>query len=245
MPFRVAAAAATGPKLIRMLRHIADDAAVEVCVQLDHAKDEALIRRGIEAGADSVLADGSHLPPAANAGFVRKVREFAAPLGVMVEAELGSVPGAEDRATAQGADTAGKTDPATVRPFLAASGAQLLACGAGNVHGRYRGVPALDWRLLAAVRDQAGPVPLVLHGASGLPEADLRAAPAAGIGKVNLNTELRTAMLLTIDREIAGCRAAGEDMLTLSGAVADAAAGVARDVLSLLAVSPKPNGKPG
>ncbi|WP_306999616.1 class II fructose-bisphosphate aldolase [Amycolatopsis thermophila] len=147
---------ATGPKLIRTLRHIVDDAAVEVCVRLDHAKDEALIRRAIEAGADSVLADGSHLPPTANAEFVRQVREFAAPLGVVVEAELGSVPGDEARAAAPETATAGKTDPATARPFLNASGAQLLACGVGNVHDKYSGVPALDWPRPAAVPEQAG-----------------------------------------------------------------------------------------
>lgn len=65
------ATAASGPKLIATLRHIADDSAVPVCVQLDHAKDEAVIRRGIDAGADAVLADGSHLPPEDNAAFVR------------------------------------------------------------------------------------------------------------------------------------------------------------------------------
>ncbi|GAB3561482.1 class II fructose-bisphosphate aldolase [Amycolatopsis endophytica] len=229
------ATAASGPKLIATLRHIADDSAVPVCVQLDHAKDEAVIRRGIDAGADAVLADGSHLPPEDNAAFVRRVRQFARPAGVVVEAELGSVPGAEDQAGAHSADMAGKTDPATVSPFLTASGAQLLACGVGNVHGLYRGEPALDWRLLAAIRAQAGDVPLVLHGASGLAETDLRAAASAGVGKVNVNTELRTAMLDAIERNIAACRSAGEDMLTLAGATASAADEVARHLLSVMA----------
>lgn len=227
------AATGSGPRLIRTLRRIADDAAVEVCVQLDHAKDEDLIRRGIDAGADSVLADGSHLPPEENAAFVRRVRAFADPAGVVVETELGSVPGAEDRAEVVTAT--GKTDPATVRPFLDASGAQLLACGVGNVHGRYRGAPELDWPLLAAIREQARGVPLVLHGASGLPVTDLAAAPAAGVGKVNVNTELRTAMLAVTEREIAQCRAAGEDMLTLTSAVTAAAAKVAGDLIRTLA----------
>jgi tagatose 1,6-diphosphate aldolase GatY/KbaY len=229
------AAADGGPRLIRTLRSIADDAAVPVCVQLDHAKDEALVRRGIDAGVDAVLADGSHLPPAGNAEFVRRVRAFAEPAGVVVEAELGSVPGAEDRAAVQAADTAGQTDPATVRPFLDASGARLLACGVGNVHGRYRGEPDLDWPLLAAIRAQAGDVPLVLHGASGLPASDLRAVAAAGVGKVNVNTELRTAMLAAIEQHVTGCRAAGEDMLSLSGFLAEAAARVTREVLTTLA----------
>jgi len=227
------AAAPTGPKLIRTLRSVADAAAVPVCVQLDHAKDEAVIRSAIAAGADSVLADGSHLAPSDNATFVRHVRSFAT--GVVVEAELGSVPGAEDRAVELSADDAGKTDPGEVESFLGSSGAQLLACGVGNVHGRYQGKPALDWSLLAKIRHHAGNVPLVLHGASGLPAADLRAAGAAGVGKVNINTELRTAMLAAIEENVAGFRAAGEDMLSLAGTVAATATGVARDLLTTLA----------
>jgi tagatose 1,6-diphosphate aldolase GatY/KbaY len=229
------AGADTGPRLIRTLRSIADDAAVPVCVQLDHAKDVDLIRSGIDAGVDAVLADGSHLSPESNAQFVRHVKEFAAPAGVVVEAELGSVPGAEDRTTNAAVDIAGKTDPDTVRPFLEASGAQLLACGVGNVHGRYRGEPDLDWPRLAAVRAQAGEVPLVLHGASGIPTSDLEALAAAGVGKVNVNTELRTAMLAAIEHGILACRSAGEDVLSLTDLVAKAANGVTRDVLTTLA----------
>ncbi|WP_326565778.1 class II fructose-bisphosphate aldolase [Amycolatopsis rhabdoformis] len=216
------------PRFIRTLRAIADAAAVPVCVQLDHAKDETLIRAAIEAGADAVLADGSHLPPEENAAFVRKVLAF----GAVVEAELGSIPGDEDRATA--VDVAGKTDPADVRPFLEASGAQLLACSAGNVHGHYRGTPALDWPRLARIRSEAGGVPLVLHGASGLPREDLRACGAAGVGKVNVNTELRTAMLATLEAGVGPARAAGEDVRALTRAVQAAAADVARAVLETL-----------
>ncbi|MEV0071085.1 MULTISPECIES: class II fructose-bisphosphate aldolase [unclassified Amycolatopsis] len=226
------APSAAEPRLIRTLRAIADAAAVPVCVQLDHAKDAALISMAIEHGVDAVLADGSHLPPDANAAFVREVGAFAAPRGVVVEAELGSVPGDEDRAEA--VEVSGKTDPAQVRPFLAASGAQLLACGVGNVHGRYRGAPALDWPRLARVRAEAGTVPLVLHGASGLPPSDLRRCGAAGVGKVNVNTELRTAMLETLEAGVGPARASGEDMLALTRAVLDKATGVARTVLETL-----------
>ncbi|MEV6899654.1 class II fructose-bisphosphate aldolase [Amycolatopsis sp. NPDC051372] len=228
------AGATTGTRLIRTLRSIADDSAVPVCVQLDHAKDEALIRGAIEAGVDAVLADGSHLPQAENAAFVRNVRIFAEPLGVVVEGELGSVPGAEDRASAHATADAGKTDPELVAKFLQTSGAQLLACGVGNVHGHYRGAPAIDWSLLARIRDHAGPIPLVLHGASGLPAADLRACGAAGVGKVNVNTELRTAMLAIVEERIEPARAAGEDMLALARAVLETATGVARGVLETL-----------
>ncbi|WP_166462683.1 class II fructose-bisphosphate aldolase [Amycolatopsis acidicola] len=232
------AAAAGGSRLIRALRGIADDAAVEVCVQLDHAKDEPVIRDAIAAGVDSVLADGSHLPFAANAEFVRRVVSFAEGAGVVVEAELGSVPGAEDQAAEQDADAVGKTDPALVRPFLDAGGARLLACGVGNVHGRYRGTPEIDWPRLERIRVAAGAVPLVLHGASGLPVEDLEAAPAVGIGKVNVNTELRTEMLAAAEKNLGPCRAAGEDMLTYTEALRQAAVRVATEVLALTSAAP-------
>ncbi|MEU4673052.1 class II fructose-bisphosphate aldolase [Amycolatopsis sp. NPDC023774] len=228
------AAADRGPRLIRTLRGIADDSTVPVCVQLDHAKDDVLIRDAIEAGADAVLADGSHLPPDENATFVRTVRTLAARDGVVVEAELGSIPGTEDHAATHTADDTGKTDPDLVRSFLGASGAQLLACGVGNVHGRYRGVPTIDWPLLARIRANAGAVPLVLHGASGLPAKDLRACGAAGVGKVNVNTELRTAMLAAVEDRIGPARADGEDMLTLTRTVMAAAGAVCREVLLTL-----------
>ncbi|MEV4604654.1 class II fructose-bisphosphate aldolase [Amycolatopsis sp. NPDC049253] len=228
------AGADTGPRLIRTLRAIADDSVVPVCVQLDHAKDSALIRTAIDAGADAVLADGSHLPPDENAAFVRSIRTFAAERDVVVEAELGGIPGAEDHATVHAADVAGKTDPGLVPSFLDASGAQLLACGVGNVHGHYHGVPAIDWPLLARIRESSRAVPLVLHGASGLPAEDLRACGAAGVGKVNVNTELRTAMLAAVEDHIGSVRADGEDMLSLTRTVMAKAVAVSRDVLLTL-----------
>jgi tagatose 1,6-diphosphate aldolase GatY/KbaY len=95
-------------------------------------------------------------------------------------------------------------------------------------------VPAIDWPRLARIHANADTLPLVLHGASGLPTADLRACGSVGVGKVNVNTELRTAMLHTLESTIGPSRAAGEDMLTLTRIVLNSATAVAHNVLKVL-----------
>ena len=231
-----------GMRFISALRGLADSASVPVLVQLDHAADPGLILAAVKAGADSVLADGSALEPAENADFVAGVVRSLAGLGTVVEAELGALPGDEDDASAAGAAAAasgadttdGMTDPALVADFLEASGAALLAVAVGNVHGNYKGEPHLDWERLGAVRTAAGALPLVLHGASGLTEADLGGAAAAGIGKVNINTELRTSTLAAVEEALPAMRAAGENMLGLLGIWAGSAAATATWALELL-----------
>lgn len=225
-----------GMRFISALRALADAATVPVLVQLDHAGDAALITAAVDAGADSVLADGSSLEPADNAAFVAGIAALLAGRDVTIEAELGSLPGDEDNAHAAAAsrDTLGMTDPALVGDFLSASGADLLAVAVGNVHGNYRGEPRLDWDRLGAVRAAAAGVPLVLHGASGLSEADLGRSAAAGIGKVNINTELRTATLSAVESSLPDMRASGENMLGLLSAWSAAAGTTARWALELL-----------
>lgn len=230
------AAGPGGMRFMTALRGLADAASVPVLVQLDHAADPELILAAATAGADSVLADGSPLEPAANAAFVAGVVRSLAGLDIVVEAELGALPGDEDDASAAAeADRfAGMTDPALVTGFLAASGAGLLAVAVGNVHGNYKGAPHLDWNRLGAVKAAARTVPLVLHGASGLDEADLRRAAGAGIGKVNINTELRTSTLAAVADALPGMQAAGQNMLGLLGVWSGSAAATAAWALELL-----------
>ena len=149
---------------------------------------------------------------------------------IVIEAELGGLAGDEDRAfgpdatgNAPAAGTAGLTDSAQVEDFVARTGAQLLAVAVGNVHGKYKGEPELRWDVLQdiAVRTR---IPLVLHGASGIPAAELVKAAAMNVGKVNFNTELRTGVLETLEARTAAHRTDGEN---LQGLLADwdAAAG--------------------
>lgn len=183
-------AARGGERLLAAFRAAAARAPVDVLVQLDHASDRSLIARAARAGVDAVLADGSRLPYAANLAFTSAVAEELRPRGIAVEAELGRVEGDEDQA----AQVAGGalTDPAEAAAFTRASGVDLLAVSIGNVHGHYAGPPALDWERLERLRGGGG-APLSLHGASGLPDADVSRAVALGIAKANVNTELRAA----------------------------------------------------
>lgn len=222
-----------GLRLVTALRSLADAAAVPVSVQLDHASNVNAILAGIEAGADSVLADGSALDVKANIALVRAVREAVANPSVVIEAELGGLAGDEDRAFATAA--AGLTDAGEVASFVRDSGAQLLAVAVGNVHGKYAGEPELRWDLLDEISAVAG-VPLVLHGASGIPAHDLARTPEFGVGKVNFNTELRSSLLRMLEREISAHRADGENMVELLELWQATAGEFAADTFDTLAV---------
>jgi tagatose 1,6-diphosphate aldolase GatY/KbaY len=212
------AGSANGLRLIAALRGLADAASVPVAVQLDHAADLKVMADAVAAGADSVLADGSSLPYEENIALVRAAREVLG-AGVVLEAELGGLAGDEDRAFGAdqaGVATAGLTDSAQVEDFVARTGAQLLAVAVGNVHGKYKGEPQLRWDVLQdiAVRTH---IPLVLHGASGIPSGELVKAAAMNVGKVNFNTELRTGVLATLEEQLPGHRADGENLQGLLG----------------------------
>ncbi len=183
-------AAEGGERLVRAFGAAAAGSSVEVLVQLDHARDERLIERAADCGVDAVMADGSKLSFAENLAFTRAVASSMRPRGVGVEAELGLVEGHEDEAgeTLSGA----MTEPGEAGEFVKESGVDCLAVAVGNVHGHYSGTPELDWTRLEEIRGRI-PTALSLHGASGLPEADLERAVASGVAKFNVNTELRAA----------------------------------------------------
>jgi ketose-bisphosphate aldolase len=181
-----------GALLLAALVAAARAADARACVQLDHCDDAAVIRAALEAGAGAVLADGSALPYEANVAFVSGAVELARRFGAGVEAELGGIAGDEDVAEAVAAGAL--TDPALAADLMERSGADCLAVSIGNVHGHYREPPALDLVRLEAIRALVA-APLALHGASGLPEALVADAVAAGVAKINVNTELRGAYL--------------------------------------------------
>jgi tagatose 1,6-diphosphate aldolase GatY/KbaY len=212
------AATLNGLRLIAALRGLADAAAVPVAVQLDHATDLTVMADAVAAGADSVLADGSPLPYEENIALVLAARRLLGP-DVVLEAELGGLTGDEDRAFGadqSGVSAAGLTDSAQVEDFVSRTGAGLLAVAVGNVHGKYKGEPQLRWDVLQdiAVRTH---IPLVLHGASGIPAGELAKAAAMNVGKVNFNTELRTGVLATLQEQLPAHRSDGENLQGLLG----------------------------
>jgi tagatose 1,6-diphosphate aldolase GatY/KbaY len=222
-----AVAGRAGLGLVAGCRALAERAAVPACVQIDHVRDLDVVRAGLEAGANAVMADGAHLPFDVNADFVAGAVATAAGHGADVEAELGRVGGHDERA---GDPTPGTlTDPRQVGPFLARSGASCLAVSIGNVHGATGRTTPLDWPLLAAIR-RATDAPLALHGGSGVAGADLRAAARAGIAKVNVNAQLRGAWLAAT----AEATAAGASVPGVQRAVGERVEEVAAGVLELV-----------
>ena len=168
----------------------AREARVPVAVHLDHGPDVETVRRCVAAGYTSLMIDGSELPLEANIALTRAA-VLAAP-GLAVEGELGGVGGDEERSGDQ-TTAIPMTRPAEARRFVAETGVASLAVAIGNAHGVYKGTPRLDFARLEAVR-RAVPVPLVLHGASGIPDDALRRAIALGVRKINVNTETRQAL---------------------------------------------------
>ncbi len=164
-------------------------ASVPVCLHLDHGSSYDLAVRCVMAGYTSVMMDGSKLPFEENIAVSRKVAEMAAAVGIPCEAELGKVGGKEDEVEGD-ADT--NTDPEEAREFVERTGITSLAVAIGTAHGFYVGTPVLDVERLSEIRKVVD-VPLVLHGASGLTDEQVRECVKRGICKVNFATELRNA----------------------------------------------------
>ena len=164
-------------------------ATVPVCLHLDHGSSFELAMQAMKAGYTSVMMDGSKLPFEENIAVSKRVADAAAALGIPCEAELGKVGGKEDDLVAE-ADT--NTDPEEAREFVERTGVTSLAVAIGTAHGFYVGTPVLDKERLSEIR-KVVEIPLVLHGASGLSDEDVRDCVSRGICKVNFATELRKA----------------------------------------------------
>lgn len=177
----------------------AEAAAVPVAVHLDHSPDVETLARCREAGFTSLMIDGSPLTLAENIALTRQAVEAAG--DVAVEGELGGVAGDEESSGTQYTDIP-MTDPAQAARFMVETGAASLAVAIGNAHGFYKGEPRLDFERLAAIR-AAVDAPLVLHGASGIPDDDIRRCIALGVRKINVNTEIRHALFTALGETLA------------------------------------------
>jgi ketose-bisphosphate aldolase len=181
--------AGQGP-LVALALAVAHETPAQLGVHLDHSRELEEIRACLDAGYSSVMVDGSALPFEQNVALTRRVVELAHRYGAWVEAELGAVPGDEDRSgEAPGAEL---TDPARAQAFVEATHVDALAVAVGNVHGIPVRSVALNLERLAEIR-QRTELPLVLHGASGLRDEQVQAAIGLGVAKINVNTELRRA----------------------------------------------------
>jgi tagatose 1,6-diphosphate aldolase GatY/KbaY len=200
-----------GRPLVALCLEAAQGAHVPVVVHLDHSTATDDITTALTAGMTSVMVDGSHLSYHDNVTFTRDMASLAHAHRAGVEAELGRLSGTEDGLTIPEYE-AKLTDPAQAADFVSQTGVDALAVCIGNVHGRYRSEPRLDFARLAAIR-QAVSVPLVLHGASGLPAETVQRSIALGVHKFNVNTEVREAYISTLRQRLQAARS--PDLLEL------------------------------
>ncbi|TDD32931.1 class II fructose-bisphosphate aldolase [Nonomuraea terrae] len=166
---------------------IARRARVPVAVHLDHATDRALVEEAVALGLGSVMYDASALPDEDNVRATAEVAAFCHERGVWVEAELGEV-GGKDGVHAPGA----RTKPHEAVDYVARTGVDALAVAVGTSHAMTTKDAVLDLDLIAELR-AAVPVPLVLHGSSGVPDDVLREAVRRGMKKINIATHLNKA----------------------------------------------------
>lgn len=164
---------------------------VPLALHLDHHESYQDIITKIDAGVRSVMIDGSHFPFEENINIVKQVVEYAHRYDVSVEAELGRLGGIEDDLVVDAKDAL-YTNPQQAVEFIEKTGIDSLAIAIGTAHGLYKSDPKLDFDRLSEIRSIVD-IPLVLHGASGVPDKDVRECIKRGICKVNVATELKIA----------------------------------------------------
>jgi ketose-bisphosphate aldolase len=204
---------AMGAKLIQvMFQEMAGRSPVPATLHLDHCADREVIEECLEAGWNSVLFDGSRLSYGENLAQTREVVRLAHARGAAVEGELDAIPGPED------GDRAGS--PASLEKlvaFICETGIDSFAPSVGTVHGIYKGAPKIEFQRVSEI--MAGqPIPLVIHGGTGLSEATFKELIRRGICKINISTQLKIT-LADGYRDYLAERPAEYDPVKLLGAV--------------------------
>lgn len=164
---------------------------VPVVLNLDHGRDVKAVRKCIFAGFSGIMYDGSRLPYRVNTNNTKAVVSIAHRRGIGVEGEIGAVSYPKEKLSAR---QLAMTDPGEAVEFVRRTGVDALAVAIGNTHGLPRPGEKLDFTVLKNIHNRVR-VPLVLHGASGTPAADIRRAIALGIAKINIDTDLRLAFM--------------------------------------------------
>ena len=167
---------------------------VPVALHLDHGTDLEMIKKAIDLGFTSVMIDASALPFEENVRITKEVTDYAHPLGIDVEAEIGHV-GAEDETGPHSLSATTYTEPMAARQFEEQTGVDALAVSIGTSHGAYKnGTPHINFDILQQIRAWTD-VPLVLHGGSGTGDENLRKCAEMGICKINIYTDYIVAAL--------------------------------------------------
>lgn len=172
-------------RAFQVLRAVLDDARLEVAIHLDHAKDVDVIKRALDMGVKSVMYDGSMLSMDQNISHTQKVVELGQKFSAMVEAEIGHVGRKGEEQSWESL-----TLPEDAKRFCDATGVDCLAVAIGTKHGQQRDADMINIQRLREIH-QMVPLPLVLHGSSGVDDEMLQQLAENGVGKVNIGTQLR------------------------------------------------------
>jgi len=179
--------------VISWIREICKNVPVPVAIHLDHCKDVGFIKKCIEAGWTSVMIDASSLPYEDNLATSKRVFEMAHPHGISVEAELGEIGGVEDDISVSDED-AHLVDVEKALHFLREVPVDCFAPAIGTAHGVYKGKPKIAFDRLKVI-SESSPVPLALHGGTGLSEEVFKECIRSGCAKVNISTQLKYAFI--------------------------------------------------
>ena len=157
---------------------------VPICFHLDHGPSEFEVVRSLAWGCSGIMIDGSVHSLDENIALTKHIVEVCSAVGVGVEGEIGHVGSVNDAAMDE------FTDPEEAARFVKETGVTCLAVLIGNAHGHYKKPPKLDIERVKAIREATGGIPLVLHGGSGIPDEQVKAAIAAGVRKMNIGTDV-------------------------------------------------------
>jgi fructose-bisphosphate aldolase class II len=177
----------------------AKESGLPIALHLDHGSTFEVAMACIRAGFSSVMFDGSHHSFEDNIRLTKEVVKAARAMGVSVEGELGTIGGVEDDISVDEADAALAKPEEAIR-FYEETGVDCVAIAVGTAHGMYAGEPNIRFDIIEEV-SKAIPVPVVLHGGSGVPDEMIKKSILAGVGKINVNTENQVACTNTI-REV-------------------------------------------
>ncbi len=246
------------PYIVGLARTATSVSSVPMSIHLDHGEDFETTAKCIEAGFTSIMIDGSFLKYEENVAVTKKVVAIAKPKGVSVEAELGKLAGVEERSVEE--KEAILTDPENARDFVEKTGVDALDVAIGTSHGAYKfkSESKLDIERLKKISQKVS-VPLVLHGASsvpqsliekatkygaeltnakGIPEDEIRKAISLGIAKVNVDTDLRLAFTGSV-REVLATSPKEFDPRKILGPAREAMKQVAKSKMQLFGSSGK------
>lgn len=183
----------TGTEIVKAIIEKAHKATVPVCIHLDHGATFEQVMLAIQSGFTSVMIDGSSLSFEDNIAICKKVAEAAHAVNVSVEGELGTI-GSTDAQAEAGANTIIYTDPDAAVKFVEATGVDTLAIAIGTSHGIYpKGMkPELKLDLLKVIKSKVS-IPLVLHGGSNNPDAEIGQSVTLGVNKINISSDIKVA----------------------------------------------------